>query len=86
GEACLQGGDWPLAVKHLKLAYELKPDLVAALHGLGEAYTGFDKADMALPVYKKVLETNPDHPTIRKDLAIALINLGRMDEATVYLK
>ena len=86
GEACLEVGDYPLAVKHLQRACELKPDLGEALYGLGEAYTGFEKADMALPVYKKVLGISPNQPAIRKDLAIALINLGRMDEATVYLK
>ncbi|MDF3216617.1 tetratricopeptide repeat protein [Mesorhizobium sp. M7A.F.Ca.CA.001.09.2.1] len=86
GEAYLKIGDYPPAIRHLQRACELKPDLVEALRGLGDAYGKFDKADIALSVYEKALGINRDHPTVRMGLASVLINLGRMDEATSYLK
>ncbi|TIX14237.1 MAG: tetratricopeptide repeat protein [Mesorhizobium sp.] len=86
GEACLKVGDHPAAIRHLQRACELKPDLVEALCGLGRAYAGFDKAEMALPIYQRALETNRDHLQARLGLADTLINLGQMDEAATCLK
>ncbi|MCA0032070.1 tetratricopeptide repeat-containing sulfotransferase family protein [Mesorhizobium sp. B263B2A] len=85
GEACLKVGDYPLAARHLKRACELKPDFVEALRGLGDAYAASSKADMALPLYQKALEIDPDNAVARMDIANALVDLGRMDEATVCL-
>ncbi len=86
GETYLKVGEHEHAIKHLQRACELKPDLVEALCGLGRAYVLFDKADMALPLYEKALKVNGSHPLVRTSLARALIGLGRMDEAAVYLK
>ena len=86
GETYLKVGEHEYAVRHLQRACELKPNLVEALCGLGRAYVLFDKADMALPLYEKALKVNGSHPLVRTSLARALIGLGRMDEAAVYLK
>ncbi|ESZ05576.1 sulfotransferase [Mesorhizobium sp. M1060] len=86
GETYLKVGEHEHAIKHLQRACELKPNLVEALCGLGRAYVLFDKADMALPLYEKALKVNGSHPLVRTSLARALIGLGRMDEAAVYLK
>lgn len=85
GEAYLKVGDYPSAIHHLQRACELKPDLMEALRGLGEAYAAFSKADIALPLYEKALEIDPDNAVARMDIANTLVDLGRMDEATVCL-
>jgi tetratricopeptide (TPR) repeat protein len=85
GEVLLKVGDYLPAIKHLKRACDMKPDLVEALCGLGDAYAKFDKAEMALPVYDKALKINRGHPLARMGLASALIGLGRMEEATTCL-
>ncbi|MEZ2332717.1 sulfotransferase [Mesorhizobium sp. RCC_202] len=85
GDACLKVGDYPLAIKHLERARELKPDLIEVICKLAEAYTKFEKADLALPLYKTVLEMDSHDETARMDLASTLVALGRMDEATACL-
>ncbi|TPL79029.1 sulfotransferase [Mesorhizobium sp. B2-3-12] len=86
GEAFLKVGDYPLAIHHLQRACELKSDLTDALRRLGEAYFMFEKADVAVPLYEKALEMDPDNAFVRTALANTLVALGRMDEATVCLK
>lgn len=86
GEAWLRVEDFPPAIKHLERACELKPDLAEALCRLAQAYTRFDKAELALPVYERALKIDRDHPLARSGMARTLIGLGRMDEATVYLR
>ncbi|WP_202293210.1 tetratricopeptide repeat-containing sulfotransferase family protein [Mesorhizobium sp. 131-2-1] len=86
GEAWLKVGDYPPAVRHLQRACELKPDLVEAHCSLGQAYGKFDKGELALPAYDKALEIERDHSLARIGAARTLINLGRMDEAAIYLK
>lgn len=86
GEAWLKVGDYPPAIKHLQRACELKPCLVEAYCSLGQAYAKFDKGEMALLAYDKALEIERDHPLSRLGAARALIDLGRMDEAAIYLK
>lgn len=85
GEACLKVGDYPPAIRHLQRACDLKPDMLEALCGLAEAYTKFEKADLALAVYERALKRSPDHPMVRIDRVKALVALGRMDEATAQL-
>jgi len=86
GETLLKVGDHPLAINHLQLACELKPDLVQALCGLGRAYVGSGRAEMALTLYERALKIDRNHPLVLTGLAGALISLGRMDEARGYLK
>lgn len=86
GEAYLKVGEYTPAVRHLRCACELKPDLVEALCGLARTYVGLDKADTALPLYLRALQIDSNHPMVRTGLAGALTSLGRMDEAMVYLK
>lgn len=86
GEAWFRVGDFSPAIKHLERACELKPDLVEALCRLAQAYTRFDKAELALPVYEHALRINRDHPLVRQGMARTLIGLGRMDEAEAHLR
>ena len=85
-EAYLKVGEQATAVRHLQRACELKPDLVETLCVLGRAYVELDKAELALPLYEKALKINSNHPLVRTGMASALTSLGRMDEATVYLR
>ncbi|MER8671018.1 sulfotransferase [Mesorhizobium sp. M1156] len=86
GETYLKVSEYSPAITHIQQALKLKPDLLEALCALGRAYVEFDKADMALPLYERALKINRDHPRVRAGLASALIGLGRMDEAEIYLK
>jgi tetratricopeptide (TPR) repeat protein len=86
GETYLKLTEYSFAIKHIKQALKLKPDLVDALCALGKAYIGFGKIDLAIPLYESALRINRDHPKVRTGLAGALMSLGRMDEAAVYLK
>lgn len=85
GEALLKVFDFSLAVRHLRLACQLKPDLIEALCGLGHAYAGFDQAEMALLVYERALKIDPHYPRALIGIANTLMGLGRMDEAATYL-
>lgn len=86
GEAYGRLSEFSAAIKHIRYALELQPDLVDALCALGHAYTQFDKPDLALPPYEKALKINRDHPKARIGMAAALTGLGRMDEAGACLK
>ena len=56
-----------------------------ALYALGRAYVAVDKAEMALPLYRKALKIDGNDPWSEQEWP-ALASLGRMDEAAVYLK
>ncbi|MER8548613.1 sulfotransferase [Mesorhizobium sp. M0684] len=86
GEAYLKVGEQMPAIRHLQHACELKPDLVQALCLLGRAYVELDEADIALPLYEKALKIDSNNVLVRTGLARVLTSLGRMDEATTYLK
>lgn len=86
GETFLKVGEHAGAIGHFELACDLKPGWVEALCALGRAYTEFGKADLAVPVYEKALKINGANPLVRMGLANALVSLGRMDEATKYMK
>jgi tetratricopeptide (TPR) repeat protein len=86
GETYLKVGEHSDAIRHLERACALKADWVEALCALGRAYTEFGKADIAVPLYEKALKIDGGSPAIRMGLANALVSLGRMDEATTYMK
>jgi len=86
GEAYGKLSEYSAAINHIQYALEVQPNLVEALCALGRVYTQFDKPDLALPLYEKALKINRDHPKARIGIAAALTGLGRMDEASVYLK
>ncbi|BCG89353.1 sulfotransferase [Mesorhizobium sp. 113-3-9] len=86
GEAYGKLSEFSAAIKHMRYALELQPDLVEALCALGRVYVQFDKPDLALPLYEKAMKINRDHPKARIGMAAALTGLGRMDEAGVYLR
>jgi tetratricopeptide (TPR) repeat protein len=85
GEAYGKLSEFSAAIKHMRYALEVQPDLVEALCALGRVYTQFDKPELALPLYEKALKINRDHPKARIGMAAALTGLGRMEEAGVYL-
>jgi tetratricopeptide (TPR) repeat protein len=86
GEAYGKVSEFSAAIKHIRYALEVQPDLVEALCALGRVYTQFDKPDLALPLYEKAMKINRDHPKARIGMAAALTGLGRMEEAGVYLR
>lgn len=86
GEAYGKLSEFSAAIKHIRYALEVQPDLVEALCALGRVYTEFDKPELALPLYEKALKISRDHPKARIGIAAALTGLGRMEEAGVYLR
>lgn len=86
GEAFGKLSEFSVAIKHIQYALDLQPDLVEALCALGRIYTQFDKPDLALPLYERAMKINRDHPKARIGMASALTGLGRMEEASIYLK
>ncbi|RAZ93012.1 sulfotransferase [Mesorhizobium hawassense] len=86
GGTYLRLSEFTPAIKHIRHALDLKPDLVEAICTLGDAYNSFDKGELALPLFEKALKINRDHPVARLGLPRALASLGRMDEAAVHLK
>jgi tetratricopeptide (TPR) repeat protein len=86
GEAYAKVSEFSPAIQHMQHALQLQPVLVPALCALGRAYIGFDKPELALPLFERALKINRDHPKVRSGLASALSGLGRMGEAAAYLK
>ncbi|RUX90748.1 MULTISPECIES: sulfotransferase [unclassified Mesorhizobium] len=86
GETYLKVGEHSDAIRHFEVASQLKVDWVEALCALGRAYTEFGRADLAVPLYERALTINGRHPLVRTGLANALVSLGRMDEATTYMR
>jgi tetratricopeptide (TPR) repeat protein len=85
-ETYLRAGEHADAIRHFKLASELKPDWVEALCALGRAYTESGKAEVALPLYGRALKIDNRYAVVRMGLANALVSLGRMDEAARHMK
>ena len=45
-----------------------------------------ERYEEAIREYEKALELDPQHPAIHRNLGLALIRLGRYDEAVVHLQ
>lgn len=82
----LKVGEYTPAIRHLRHALELKPDLAEALCELGRAYVETDKAEMALPLYEKAIGIDGSNSIARRGLASALTSLGRMEDAGEHLR
>ncbi len=66
------------------LAHE--PDDVHALYLRGNIYRQSGSWTKAAPDLRRVVELDPDHPQARRWLAVALVHIGRYDEAVRHLE
>ena len=84
--AARANGDHATAVDLLRQALELQPDDTVLLNNLAHfAFEGGDptSAEAAL---RRLLELSPDDADLRRNYGIALMALGREDEAQPYLE
>jgi tetratricopeptide (TPR) repeat protein len=88
GDACLrQPGHLDEAVAQFKEAVRLNPDSAAARVGLGNSLARLPgRLDDAVSEYQAALRLNPSLAEAHFNLAVALLQLGRVDEARTHLE
>lgn len=69
------------ALEHCSRAAGLEPDRIDHAIGFGAALVQLKRYDTAASLFEKLLENSPENYTIRANLATALFQLGRFDEA-----
>lgn len=74
GRECLMAGKWTEAVALFEKARALDPSSDEATFGLSSAYLGLKRYEEALPLLEALQKKVPDHPTVRNNLAWALLN------------
>lgn len=66
-------------------AVDLYPEYINALNNLGNIFAEKREFKKSLTFYSRALTLNPDYPLSHYNLACALIELGRLDEAEAAL-
>lgn len=85
GESYLREGRHAEAAKHFQQALELYPDTPPAWRGLAAVHMakgGFSEAEK---IYRRLVREGPPDGEVRVDLAIALTNQGKFQEAIELL-
>ncbi len=77
----LANGRAPMAIRELRVAYDLNPADPVTLHWLGEAYRRRGLFDKALEHFLKAVARIPDDPDLRLNLAGLYVQLERYPEA-----
>ncbi len=78
-------GDADLGRRILSNLAELQLEDVALLRVLAHRLTQADRADLALPIFERVLALRPDEPQSRRDLALACADLKHYQRAVDLL-
>jgi tetratricopeptide (TPR) repeat protein/NAD-dependent dihydropyrimidine dehydrogenase PreA subunit len=81
GDIALFMNDFESAVTHLRNAIKLGAQGGEPYYWLAQAYGHLGKTEDAIRALKKSTNVNPDLPGVRKDLAFALIQVGKNEEA-----
>lgn len=81
GIALNASGEKEKSFEALEKALALNPESLVALEGLGDWCISSDLAKEALTIYEKIGRLHPSHPRLPLKIAIALIMMGRLDEA-----
>jgi tetratricopeptide (TPR) repeat protein len=85
GAEALLGGDLPRAQTLLTTASSIAPRFDKAINNLGVVQARSGAPGKALETYRRGLEISPDNSTLQVNMARALQQLGRGDEATALL-
>ena len=80
------GGRFPDAIEHFTAAVRDEPNYAAARLQLADAFMRTRRPDLALPHYARAVELDPRSPQSQLGYALALANLGRVQEARVKLR
>ena len=80
--------DYDLGAKHLQLAYQADPSLVAAANNLAWAMSFADppRLNEGLALIDSVLKRQPDLAPVRETRGQILLKLGRAEEAITELE
>ncbi len=79
-------GDLPLAIEHLHKALMLNPSFVPARIQLAEAYRQSNQESNVEPLLRDGLRLVPANPDLHHALGLALVRIGKRDEAIAELK
>lgn len=79
-------GNFKSAIKLFEEALVINPNYVEALNNLGNIFNTMEKYEKALPYFLKADNIMPDEPIILNNLGIALMELGKLDEAKIKLE
>jgi tetratricopeptide (TPR) repeat protein len=81
GREAFCGADFEGSVKHFEEFVANEPGFADVFNMLGQAYHNMGKMEKAVQAYKKALNLNPRYTEVAINLAVALFDTGRYDEA-----
>ena len=74
-----------LAIRHYRVAAQLRPDTPLIVRNLGLAYASLEQWDEAVQAYSRAVALAPNDPELLTDAAVAQQRSGRAEEAaTLY--
>jgi|Deesub1362A_J573_1020465.scaffolds.fasta_scaffold05938_2 PhoH-like ATPase len=85
-ESYFRLGTPEIALKELKEILRNDPNNLPALVTIGNYYFDRKQYSKAITYYQKALDIQPGNNNVRTDMAIALFNLGRVDDALNQLE
>lgn len=86
GLRALERGNVPLGMRRLADAVLIRPDSTSALYNLGLGLLLAGDAQGAEHVLRSAMDTDPRHPGVMNNLAVALARQGRQVEARDVLR
>ena len=81
GDVFYKSGDYEMAIKTFRRAYEYRRDDAEALMALGNSYSELGRPKMAERCFRKAILINPDKIAFRFNLANALFDQGKLNQA-----
>jgi len=82
----VSGSRFEEAVTAARAALEIDPDYPDALFYRGKAWIGLSQPAKAEQDFRRLLAVSPDHAEAMNDLAVLLMQSGRVDEAIVLFR
>lgn len=82
----LENDDHEKAIEYLKKAIEIQPESSESLYLLGNIYSGLNRIEEAIPVYRTLARTpGGNNLDVKKRLAMFLVDTGGFEEAAELL-
>ena len=80
----MRAGQWRSAFRYLKKGIETDPGIAGLWVNLGVLYSRNDRSDMAVRAYEQALSVEPSNRSALVNMASALHQLGRIEEAEYF--